>query len=262
MKTAVLLTKHRKSQQLAPVFYEMGIELVEINFFNTDQLGTFSGEIQRKLSPNDAALEKAKKAIELTGLNVGVGSEGSFDSGPMAGIFNWNKEIICLYQMEPELVIYASAEGPTPLRSLKADSIDTLRLILKDFVGQRWIIRCADGVLKGLTDSEVIELHQPSFTGWPITLEPDLRAMYSPLRQIMITKAALNLSERLQSKCPNCNMVDFWPDTKEFGPPCKQCASPTNELKALISCCKSCGYSQSKIKNEIGDILYCPYCNP
>ena len=41
MKTVALLTKHRKSQQLAPVLYEIGIELVEIDFFDTDQLGTF-----------------------------------------------------------------------------------------------------------------------------------------------------------------------------------------------------------------------------
>ena len=36
MKTVALLTKHRKSQQLAPVLYEIGIELVEIDFFDTD----------------------------------------------------------------------------------------------------------------------------------------------------------------------------------------------------------------------------------
>lgn len=90
MKNAALLTKHRKSQQLAPVLYDIGIELVEIDFFDTDELGTFSGEIERKLSPKDCALIKAKKAVELTGLNVGLGSEGSFGGGPLAGFMNWN----------------------------------------------------------------------------------------------------------------------------------------------------------------------------
>lgn len=204
MTPAALLTKHRKSQQLAPVLYDIGIELVEIDFFDTDLLGTFSGEIERKLSPKDCALVKAKKAAELSGLNVGIGSEGSFGGGPLPGLMNWNQEIICFYQKAPELIVYALAEGPTLLKSLKAHSLDDLKQKLSNFDRQKWILNCPDGPLKGLSDKELITLHQTPYTVWPIELEPDLRAMNSPLRQIMLQKAALNLAERLQSKCPNC----------------------------------------------------------
>lgn len=262
MKTAALLTKHRKSLQLAPVLYDIGIELVEIDFFDTDELGTFSGEIERTLSPRDCALEKARKAAELSGLNVGVGSEGSFGGGPVSGLMNWNQEIICLYQREPELIIYASAEGPTALRPIKAASLDELAAKMSDFQQQRWIVRCPDGILKGLSAAEVIGIHQASFTSWPVELEPDLRAMNSPLRQLMIQKAALNLAERIQSKCPECDGIDFWPEDKEFGPACQLCGFPTNEVKSLISCCKSCGYVESKTLNETGNERFCDQCNP
>ncbi|MED5510044.1 MAG: DUF6671 family protein [Pseudomonadota bacterium] len=262
MKTAALLTKHRKSYQLAPVLYDIGIELVEIDFFDTDELGTFSGEIERQLSPRECALIKAKKAAELSGLNVGLGSEGSFGGGPLSGLLSWNQEIICLYQKEPELIIYASAEGPTALRAIRADSLDELMSKISDFDQQKWIVRCPDGILKGLTAAEVMTIHQAPFTEWPVTLEPDLRAMNSPLRQIMIQKAALNLAERMQTKCPHCEAVDFWPDEKEFGPACQLCGYPTNEVKSLISYCKSCGHKQSQTILETGSERFCNQCNP
>lgn len=262
MKNAALLTKHRKSQQLAPILYDIGIELVEIDFFDTDKLGTFSGEIERKLSPKDCALTKAKKAVELSGLNVGIGSEGSFGGGPLPGIMNWNQEIICLYQETPRRIVYGIAEGPTPLKALKAASLGELKQKLADFDKQKWMLTCPDGTLKGLSDKEVIAIHQTPYTEWPIYLEPDLRAMNSPLRQIMLQKAALNLAERLQSKCPICAEMDFWPDEREFGPACVSCGEPTNEVKAFVSCCKSCGYSESETKKLNGDPTYCNFCNP
>ncbi len=262
MKTAALLTRHRKSQQLAPVLYDIGIELVEIDFFDTDTLGTFAGEVERVLTPSECALEKAKKAAEMSGLNMGLGSEGSFGGGPLGGLMNWNQEIICLYQKEPELVVYASAEGPTAIRAIKADNIDELVSKMSDFQLQRWIVRCPDGILKGLTQDEVAGIYQAPFTQWPVELEPDLRAMHSPLRQLMIQKAALNLAERIQSKCPQCDAIDFWPDEKAYGPACQQCGYPTNEVKALTSTCKSCGYRDTETVLVSGDERFCDQCNP
>lgn len=262
MKTAALLTKHAKAEQIAPVLYDLGIELVEINFYDTDQLGTFAGEVERQLSPRDCALEKAKKAVEYSGLNVGLGSEGSFGGGAVGSLLNWNDEIICLYQKEPELTIFASASGPTPLRKIQADSLDALRQALSQFAAQKWILRCADGVLKGLSDRQILALHQTSYTKWPVTVEPDLRAMHSPLRQVMIRKAALNLSERLQSRCPQCDAVDFWPDEREIGPSCHSCGHPTNEIKGYISRCVQCGFHKHETVLEVGDQRHCDHCNP
>lgn len=262
MKTAILLTKHRKSVQLAPILREAGIQIVEIDFFDTDQLGTFSGEIPRKLSPKECALRKAKKAVELIGVNIGIGSEGSFGGGPLAGIINWNEEIVCLYQKEPELIIYGVAAGPTALCGFKASSLDELRRQVLDFPQQRWLIRTDEKLIKGLTSQDVINLYQTTFIERPISLEPDLRAMHSPSRQDMIIKAGLNLLARLQSTCPICHGVDFWSDNKEFGPPCEQCGEPTGESKAAIYHCKSCQYIEKKLITEVGDPYYCPHCNP
>jgi len=262
LKSAVLLTKHRKSLQLAPILREVDIELVEIDFFDTDQLGTFSGEIQRKLSPKDCALAKAKKAVELLGVNIGIGSEGSFGGGPFAGLINWNEEIICLYQKQPELIIYASAQGPTALRGLKANSLDELKRQLLEFPEQQWINKCNDEIIKGLTSQKVIELYLAPYTEYPISLEPDLRAMHSPLRQQMITRAGLNLLERLRSTCPICQRVDFGSDSKEFGPPCQLCGEPTSEAKTSTYHCKSCEYIEKKNLKAIGDPYYCFHCNP
>lgn len=262
MKTVILLTKHRKSLQLAPIFSEAGIELVEIDFFDTDQLGTFSGEIKRNRSPKECALQKAKKAVELLGLNVGIGSEGSFGGGPLAGIINWNEEIVCLYQKQPELIVYGIAAGPTALCGFKVSSLDELKRQVLDFPQQRWLIQTDVQLIKGLSSQDVINLYQTTFIGGSISLEPDLRAMHSPLRQEMITKAGLNLLARLQSTCPLCHAIDFWSDNKEYGPFCEQCGEPTGETKAAIYQCKACQYVEKRIIKEIGDPYYCPHCNP
>ncbi len=52
------------------------------NELNTDQLGTFSGEIERVLSPIDAAREKCKLAFESTDIDLVISSEGSFGPHP------------------------------------------------------------------------------------------------------------------------------------------------------------------------------------
>lgn len=262
MKSAVLLSKHHKSLQLSPILGKVEIELVEINFFDTDQLGSFSGEISRKLSPKECALQKAKKAVELIGVNIGIGSEGSFGGGPLAGLINWNEEIVCLYQKEPELIIYGIAAGPTSLIGLKANSLDELKCQLLNFPQQKWLIRSDEHVIKGLTSQDVINLYRTILIETPIRIEPDLRAMHSPSRQEMITKAGLNLLARLQSTCPLCHHADFWSDNKEFGPPCKQCGEPTSEIKSAIYHCKSCQNIEKKIIKVIGEPYYCTYCNP
>jgi hypothetical protein len=46
--------------------------------FDTDLLGTFTGEIERKLDPIATARQKCLLAMKLSNCDLGVASEGSF----------------------------------------------------------------------------------------------------------------------------------------------------------------------------------------
>lgn len=58
-QTVGLLTKHKKAPLIAPILLsELGWELVLTESYDTDQLGTFAGEVERQLSPVDCAEKK------------------------------------------------------------------------------------------------------------------------------------------------------------------------------------------------------------
>ena len=87
MLEAALLTKHHKLALIAPALATAGIQVRSTDAFDTDTLGSFSGETPRLQTPLECARTKARLAAELTGLPIGIGSEGSGDgsSGDRSG---------------------------------------------------------------------------------------------------------------------------------------------------------------------------------
>lgn len=263
MPTAVLLTKHQKANAIAPVLNPLGFIVEEYSEFDTDSLGTFSGEIERTLSPKDCALEKAKRACELTGCDIGLGSEGSFGGGPMPGFMNWNSEIICFYQKPSDTAIFAFAEGPTKADNLKANNLEELCTKANRLPGQYWIYRGEQKLFKGLSPGAFPQMTAAGELQYPVKLEPDLRAMHCPERQGMIKKAAEDLAKRLLSPCPKCQAVDFVVKATEKGLPCHACHLPTNSIRYRIKRCDNCGYEEKvHVEQQFADAATCSFCNP
>ena len=63
----------------------MGVQCIAGNNLNTDLFGTFSGEIERKQTPIEAAINKCTATMQLYNCDLAVASEGSF--GPHTSIF-------------------------------------------------------------------------------------------------------------------------------------------------------------------------------
>ena len=246
----------------------LGIRVVENANWDTDQLGTFAGEVERKQSPEACALAKAKQAVQMTGLEIGLGSEGTFGGGPMPGIMNWNEEILCYYQPQYERVIFARASGPFHGEAMTlASATDLAQLEEASATGQRWVLRIDDEILKGLTFEEVEKaLDIAKSLGkltWPLTVQPDLRAMHCPERQEMIREAAEDLARRLQACCPECEAPNFVVKEIEQGLPCELCSLPTKQPQAEILSCAECGFSQSQnVAKPHADPRFCDWCNP
>jgi hypothetical protein len=92
-----LLTQHGKEQVINPVLESaLGCTVEHIQGYDTDLLGTFTRDIPRDGTQLDAARKKARMGMTLSGLPVGVASEGSFGPDPFTGMFTWNVEMVVL----------------------------------------------------------------------------------------------------------------------------------------------------------------------
>ena len=270
-RSVALLTKHAKDTVIGPELAKLGLTIVVTNAFDTDSLGTFSGEIPREISPRDCAARKARIACELSGLNLGLGSEGSFGGGPMPGLVNWDDEVLLLYDARRDLEIAAHASGAVGLGNISSSNFQELCAGIDRFPAeQAWILRRPDRIHKGILGKEALRrlltregLLQHGNLGEELCLEPDLRAMCCPERRIYIHQAAQQLCQRLQSTCPACTAPDFWQNTVERGLPCAWCKAPTSLAKTLIKECRQCGFIERQpVARTHADPGHCQWCNP
>lgn len=264
------LTRHHKLPLIAPSLEPLGLNLVLTTDYDTDQLGTFAGDVPRQLSPLECAKQKALLACELTGCRFGIGSEGSFGGGPLPGLLCWDDELLLLHDSHTGQDIVAIASGAVPLAPIRVEAETDLALQLAAFdVAQGWILKRANHIIKGLVGFHAIQTALHGLDSGcaqenaPIELLPDLRAMHCPVRQDYIRKAAEQLAQRLLSRCPQCTAPDFWLKGAEYGLPCEACSFPTRERKAQIKRCDCCGYREREaVQDKFADPGRCDLCNP
>jgi hypothetical protein len=80
-----LATMHGKDSAIAPPLrLRVGADLVVPVGLDTDALGTFTGEIERKGTMREVAIAKARLGMVATGLQLGLASEGSY--GPHSSV--------------------------------------------------------------------------------------------------------------------------------------------------------------------------------
>jgi hypothetical protein len=94
--TVIMPTKHAKSLAVAPPFWKH-LEASVLEFvIDTDALGTFSGEVERKGNALDCARRKCELAIDLLGdrANYFLSSEGSFGPHPVVPFLAQDQEIL------------------------------------------------------------------------------------------------------------------------------------------------------------------------
>ncbi|MDF2180234.1 hypothetical protein P2G88_18415 [Aliiglaciecola sp. CAU 1673] len=268
-----LLTRHDKQRVIAPVLKEvLGINLVPTDAFDTDQLGTFSRDIARTLSQQACARKKAQLACELTGLEQGIGSEGSFGGGPYGDMVPWNVEMLVWVDRQTGHEVTAIAQGPACMAQASCQSLaEVLAFVAKAPAGQGFVMRPQHQdhpqMLKGLVGTHALTqaFHRCMEIGreQAVFIEYDLRAHFSPLRMEAIAQAAHNLAERLKCRCPKCDMPGFWPDKVQLGLPCAACGEPTNQVRCKTATCQACDYQQDfSAESQTANPFFCPSCNP
>jgi hypothetical protein len=107
-KTLIIATKHEKEKVITSILEkQLGVKCVVLSGFDTDELGTFTGEVERRDDPITTVRNKCKMAMEILNCDLAIASEGSFGPHPSIYFLPADDEIICFMDRKNELEIIA-----------------------------------------------------------------------------------------------------------------------------------------------------------
>jgi hypothetical protein len=270
----VIATMHGKEQVIAPAVAS-ALEVFPFvpKGLDTDQFGTFTGEIERKYSPLETARIKCEAAMNLTDCDMAIASEGSFGPHPLLFFAACNEEWVLLVDRKNRIEITG--------RKLSTDTNYDYRICynvtdLLDFAAKSCfpkhglILRKSksnsDLIFKGIIEQEeLIEKFMFIYEKYgQVFVETDMRALYNPKRMQVIAEATSDLVDKATSFCKKCRMPGFGITASNPGLICSLCGMPTKSILSHIWSCNNCGHSEEKISlhKTAEDPMYCDICNP
>lgn len=271
----VVATMHGKDLVIGPLFKRrIGVEPFLPSEFNTDQFGTFSGEVERGNDPLSVCREKCLKAMEHTGATLGVASEGSFRPHPEVPFITVDEEWMVFIDAAHDLEISTRViSTATNFNSRQVSSWDEMKSFIRTAIfPTHSLILKATGrdlhyICKGIDSHQKLEYHFEDFLkrfGGAV-VETDMRAHHNPSRMKVIEQTALQLAQAIESCCPQCQTPGFGVKHVHRGLPCRICGTPTRSVLAHHLSCKKCGFEKEHLHpygNSSEDPMYCDYCNP
>ena len=269
------LTKHGKQDLLRSILETaLGCHLLHTEDFDTDQLGTFTRDVNRPGSQLESARRKAKIGIELTGTKIGIASKGAFGPDPFTGFFSWDTEILLWVDVEQGIEVTGIANGPAQSMHSEVKTLEELHsfAIEAKFPGHHLVLRPEHQdhpeIYKNIGDEQNLlqafnSAKMKSSKG-VVFVENDLRAFSNPTRQEIIKEAAKDLIQKLLSACPKCSVSGFWRTKKISGMLCSFCHGQTRLPVAEIWHCQACTYEDKREINsgQFADPSKCDFCNP
>lgn len=274
-RTLLIATKHEKEKVIAPIFEkEFGVKCIVSQQFDTDVLGTFTGEVARENDPLTTVKEKCRAAMSLEKCDLAIASEGSFGAHPSVFFASADEEFLVLLDEKNKLEIIAREISLETnfAGSEVATEKELLEFAAKAGFPQHGLIirkeaQDATHLVKGITDETTLlnsfkefqKLYGKAF------VETDMRAMYNPTRMSVIEKTAKKLVEKIKCTCPNCQTPGFDITEAVKGLLCAQCGFPTRSTLSYIYSCKKCDFKKEEKyphQKQLEDPMYCDFCNP
>lgn len=271
----LIATKHGKEQVIAPLVEKsLGVTAHTSADFDTDLLGTFTGEVERGNDPLATLRQKSRMAMEQFGYDLAIASEGSFGPHPSAWFAAADDELVILTDsrngfeiIERELSLQTNFAGETITSEVALGAFVEKAL----FPSHRLIIRRDAKTTAGLVKG--IDCWDALLEAWRHTIEEygsayvetDMRAHHNPTRMKVIERATEKLLEKVHSLCPSCSTPGFGITRSIRGLPCSLCQQPTQSTLAFVCQCAACGHeSEQRYPNgkTEEDPMYCNYCNP
>lgn len=278
-RRAVIATMHRKEEVIGPALLSaLSLSTVLPRALNTDQLGTFSGEIPRQGTMLDVAVQKARLGMRAAALPLGIASEGSFGPHPRIPLLAAGQEILVFVDDDAGLVVREGlVTTATNFDYLAVAPDETLEPFLErvGFPEHGLLVRPNDDSLdrvfaKGITDRERL--------AWAIgaaarlsadgraRIETDMRAHLNPTRMKLLAVLARKLAQRLACLCPACSAPGFGrSDVRAPGLRCEECGTATEMAAVEIHGCAVCGHRAERPRADglkAAPARHCPVCNP
>jgi hypothetical protein len=272
-QSVLLASKHEKEKVIAEVFFNKLSCTLEVHEFDTDQFGTFTGEIARTLNPYETCVLKARRAAEHCGYDLAIASEGSFGPHPAFPFIPSDHEIMVFLDRKNKWMI---AEQYTTSKTNYRMMTITPNTELDDFLEKAGFPEHALTlqtnsdkmvIAKGIRDIEALQAalalgfqHENE-----LFIATDMRAMMNPLRMQAISVLAEKLAHRIQCCCPNCSTPGFGLKKTSGSLPCNECLSPTSLYQHEVWGCIQCEYQETHPRKdglEAAEPQYCDYCNP
>ncbi len=271
----VIATKHEKEKVIKPILESnLDVHCFIPNNFDTDQWGTFSGEIERNEDVLNTLRKKCLNAMKENSCDLAIASEGSFGAHPTIFFAHADDEVVMLMDTKNELELVAR-EISTDTNfngSYVENKSELLAFASKTkFPSHGLILKSSESsfekAIKGITDEKLLleAFENLSNQYGKVYVETDMRALYNPTRMTVIEKAVNKLVNVILSQCPNCETPGFTVTEVKEGLPCEWCNSPTRSTLSFISSCKKCNFaSEEKYPHQktTEDPMYCDFCNP
>lgn len=274
-RSLLIATKHHKEQVIAPILEEgLGVRCFVPEGYDTDFFGSFSGEIERKMTALETVRAKCLTAMELFNCDLGMASEGSFGSHPSVFFAQADDEFLIFIDKKNELEIIVRELSLDT--NFHGESIDTIEKLIDfanrvQFPSHAIILRNkpedSTDLIKGIISNDLLEKTFLDINNkWGnVYAETDMRALYNPTRMSVIKKATYKLLETINTACPNCATPGFSITDVKSGLPCSWCSAPTRSTLSFIYSCKKCSFSSEKMhphEKKTEEPEYCDSCNP
>lgn len=271
----LIATKHQKESIIAPILEkELGVSCFVDETYDTDILGTFTGEIERELDPVSTAREKCLQAMKINNCELGIASEGSF--GPHPSIFFVSADDELLIFIDTLNNIEVIVRELSTSTNFNGKQIQTQKELFEfaDQIGfptHGLILRKSKDentdIHKGIIDIKTLErTFQYLYSKYnSVYAETDMRAMFNPTRMSVIEKATQKLVKKINATCPQCLMPGFGIMDAKKGLKCSLCGSPTKSILSYIYICQHCQFIKEEMyphNKTTEDPTYCDYCNP
>lgn len=273
----VLTTKHEKVVAIRPAFEELLSAEVVACEFDTDQLGTFSGEVERQGTALECVRRKCELGMSLMGAQYGLASEGSFGPHPTVPFFPCDYESLYFIDDKRGIRLHESLlSEKTNYRTTSLALIDELDRFAKTslFPSHALIVRpnvWSDRslIFKGVQSQAALheafrECINRSEDG-KIWVETDMRAHVNPSRMAVIAELAVKLGRRLAKECQACKAPGWGIVRYEKGLQCEYCNLPTELVSHEIYGCVSCEFIDRLERSDgqkSASQRYCSWCNP
>ncbi len=256
---------------MAPLFRAAGWRF-EILDRDTDALGTFSGDVERRGSPLEVAVAKARLAAGESRSPWWMASEGSLSSGPW-GLAHDHELVVLVHGATGVVVAGEARSHDVVLVGVEVLETTSDEQMLGQLAGadlgrhHLMVVSLthdvpARGALRTL--EEVVEARRAmSAPGRRLRIQTDCRAHLSPSRGRVIEAATRDLLSRMNSSCPRCAGPGWALSSVVEGRRCAVCARPTSDPRAEVWTCPWCGERREVLLEESGvDPARCPWCNP